>query len=231
VEEKDVLGEEGWYFEHLAARCIQSLENRNIKGYYFQNRAETREYILNTISPEAIVGLGDSVTLHQIGIIEAMHERGQRIISPFWKEEGGKAIFPRTRKEAVNKGREALFSDFFLSGINAITLEGEIVNTDGLGNRLAGMIFGPRRVIMVAGVNKIVKDKKEAFERIKRVAAPLDARRHYMKHGMENVPPCTHTGECVDCRQSSRFCCFTLIIEYQTHPRIEVILVGEDMGL
>ena len=99
-----------------------------------------------------------------------------------------------------------------------------------MGNRLAGIVFGPRKVILVAGVNKIVKDIEEAIERVGKVAAPLNARRHQIKHSFENVPPCAQTGECVDCH-SARICCFTLIIEHQMRPRIEVILIGERLGL
>ena len=235
IEEKDISQEEKWYLEKLGLRCIKGLDRRNIPGSYFPSPEEAREHLLTNIPPEATVGFSDSVTLHQVGIQRALQDMGQKIISPFWKEE--KSYHPDTLREIVQVGREALFADYFLAGINAITLDGQIVNTDGLGNRLAGMMFGPRRVILVAGLNKIVENLDAAMDRIKKVAAPLNAHRHELKHGM-GAPPCAQTGECVDCRSANRICNFTLIIEHQHHPaqagrspRIEVVLVGETLGL
>jgi len=228
IEEKDVSEEERWHFERLALQCLKGLKKRNLMGYYFTSRNEAKGHVLRTIPSDATIGFGDSVTLYQIGVIEALQDRGQKIISAYWKD--GKVYFPSTKKEVVRVGREALFADYFLAGINALTLDGEVVNTDGTGNRLAGIIFGPRKVILVAGVNKIVANVEQALGRIKEVAAPLNARRHHVKHGMETTPPCAQIGMCVDCR-SNRMCCFTLIIEHQITPRIEVVLIGERLGL
>ena len=228
IDEKDVSSEERWQFEQLALKCLQNLKKANLNGHYFPTRGEARNYILEAIPMNAVVGFGDSVTLHQIGVLEELEDRGQKIVSPFWKDS--KPHFPPTRREVVQVGREALFADYFLSGINAITLDGKIVNTDGMGNRLAGIMFGPRRVILVAGVNKLVSDVDEAMQRIKKIAAPLNARRHRSKHGVENGSACGRTGECVDCR-NARICCYTLIIEHQNRDRIEVVLVGERLGL
>lgn len=228
IEEKDVSKEERWHFEQLALQCLKGLKKRNLTGYYFPTRNEAKDHVLRTIPTDATIGFGDSVTLHQIGVIEPLQDRGQKIISAYWKDSN--AYFPPTKKEVVRVGREALFADYFLTGINAVTLDGAIVNTDGTGNRLAGIMFGPRRVILVAGVNKIVTNLEQALGRIKEVAAPLNARRHLVKHGMKTTPPCAQTGMCVDCR-SNRMCCFTLIIEHQITPRIEVVLIGERLGL
>ncbi|MFH1087282.1 MAG: lactate utilization protein [Chloroflexota bacterium] len=234
IEERDVSQEERWYAEQAASKCIKGLDRRNIPAAFFPARSEARDYILTEIPPEVIVGFGDSVTLHQVGVHDALQKRGQKIVSPFWRD--GQAHHPETVKELVQTGKAVLSADFFLSGANAITADGRIVNTDGLGNRLAGMMFGPKRVILVAGVNKVVKDLDAAFERIKKVAAPLNSRRHQLKHGMD-APPCAQTGECVDCR-GNRICCFTLIIEHQHRPvqaehrpRIQVVLIGEKLGL
>lgn len=228
LPEKDVSQEENWYHYQIASKCLQGLKRRNITGYYFSNRDESRDHILKTIPPQATVGFGDSVTLHQTGVLEALQGRGQKIISPFWKN--GSSYFPATLRETVQMGKETLFVDYFLAGINSIVVDGRIVNTDGRGNRVAAIIFGPRRVILVAGINKIVANIDEALERVKKVAAPLNARRHLLKHGMENSPPCAQTGECVDC-SGARICGYTLIIEHQLQPRIEVVLIGESLGL
>ena len=229
VSEADLQQEEGWFNEKLAQRCLDALKRNNIPGHYTTGKSEACSQILGMIPPGASIGIGDSATLHQLGIIEELEKRGNcQILSPFGRE--GKDYMPSRTKEMVERGMEALATSFFLTGINAITLDGKIVNTDGVGNRVAGLLFGPKKVIAVAGVNKIVADVEEARERIKRVAAPMNAYRHQIKHGLES-PPCAFTGVCTDCHQPQRNCCYTVIVEFQRHPRIEVILVGERLGL
>jgi len=132
--------------------------------------------------------------------------------------------------------RETFFADIFVTGTNAITLDGKLVSTDGLGNRVSAMIFGPKKVILVAGVNKIVNDVDEALRRIHEVAAPLNARRHYLKHHQPELGdlPCVRTGSCVDCSHGWRICRYTVIIEgtmAREKGRINVVLVGEELGL
>jgi len=123
-----------------------------------------------------------------------------------------------------------------LTGTNAITLDGKLVNIDGVGNRVAAMIFGPKKVIVVAGINKIVSDVNEALERIRGFAAPMNAKRHYLKHQQPELGdlPCVQTGSCVDCRHDWRICNYTVIIEgamIGQKGRINVVLVGEELGL
>jgi len=238
--------EEAWVKENSeksALKCLKALKKNNFNGYYFSNRNEALEHMLGSIPPDASVGFGDSETVQQIGLPWALHERGQKLISPFWEDDPRTYVFPRTEK-ARKATMDALFADYFVAGINAITLDGKILNTDAGGNRVAGIVFGPRRVILAAGTNKIVNNVEEAIERIKKVAAPLNARRH-MEHGIGNLirsipvtsgakrpsgPPCALTGECFDC-DTCLICCYTVILEHQLYPRIEVILVGEKLGL
>ena len=215
--------------EKSALKCIEALKKNNLNGYYFSNQKEALEHILATIPPAATVGFGDSETVYQIGLPGALHNRGQKLISPFWTDDPTTYVLPGAR-EALKVGKDALLTDFFIAGINAITVDGKILNTDAFGNRLAGIIFGPRKVILVAGTNKIVTNVEEAVERIRKVASPLNALRHRVEHGMETDLPCAESGECFDC-DSCRACCFTLIIEQQLYPRIEVVLIGEKLGL
>jgi hypothetical protein len=131
--------------------------------------------------------------------------------------------------------RKAFTADVFLAGTNAVTLDGKLVNTDGLGNRVAPMIFGPKKVILAAGVNKIVNDVDEARKRIRDICAPLDVKRYILKHGQTeyDVLPCAKTGLCTDCKNDLRFCCYTVIIEAAAiteHGRINVVLIGEELG-
>jgi len=218
-----------WYGEMQAQRTVQALKKNNFDGYYFSNRNEALEHMLGSIPPDASVGFGDSETVQQIGLPWALHGRGQKLISPFWTDDPNTYVLPGAR-EALRIGKDALSTDFFIAGINAITIDGKILNTDAFGNRLAGIIFGPRKVILVAGTNKLVNNVEEAIERIRKVASPLNAYRHRVEHGMETDLPCALTGECVDCDSCSA-CCFTLIIEQQLYPRIEVVLIGEKLGL
>ncbi len=123
-----------------------------------------------------------------------------------------------------------------LSAISAITLDGRLVSIDGNGNRVAAMIYGPRKVICVVGVNKIVKDVDEALERIHHYAAPINNKRHYLNnHVPEFIDlPCVKTGTCVDCKHPFRVCNYTMIIEGampQHRGRINVVLVGEELGI
>ena len=215
--------------EESALKCLKALKRNNLNGHYFSNQKEALEHILANIPPDVTVGFGDSETVYQIGLPGALHDRGHKLISPFWTDDPHTYVLPGAKK-ALQVGRDALFADFFIAGINAITLDGKILNTDAFGNRLAGIIFGPRKVILVAGTNKIVTNVEEAIERIRKVASPLNALRHRVEHGMESGLPCALTGECVDC-DSCGACCFTLIIEQQLYARIEVVLIGEKLGL
>jgi len=132
--------------------------------------------------------------------------------------------------------RQAFLADIFLTGTNAITLDGKLVNVDGNGNRVAPAIFGPDKVIVVAGVNKIVRNVDEAIKRINEIAAPLNARRHFVKHQRAEFGtlPCVRTGTCVDCAHELRICRYTVIIagtSTRDKGRINVVLVGEELGL
>ena len=132
--------------------------------------------------------------------------------------------------------REAFSADIFLTSTNAITLDGRLVSIDGHGNRVSAMVFGPRKVIVVAGANKIVKDVDEALMRIHNFATPLNAMRHYLKHDMKEGGelPCVKGGSCVDCFHSERPCRYTVIIEgsgIMDPGRFEVVLVGEELGI
>ena len=227
--EADIQQEEDWFNEKLAQRCLNALKRNNIPGYYAPDRSQALTQVLDMIPSGVAIGVGDSVTLRQVGLIEELEKRGShQIFNPFRKE--GEDYIPATMREMVGKGMKALSVDFFLSGLNAVTLDGKIVNTDGEGNRVAGFLFGPRKVIAIAGINKIVANLDEALERIKRTAAPINAYRHLIKHGME-APPCAVTGVCVDCHHPKRICCYTVIVEFQRRPRIEVVIVGEKLGI
>ena len=227
--ETDMSREETWFKEKLAQRCLAAMEKHNIPGHYSPDRSQALHKILEMIPAEVTIGAGDSVTLSQIGILDELEKRGNhQIFNPFRKD--GEDCMPASFRDLVETGKQALATDFFLTGLNAITMDGKIVNTDRTGNRAGGLIFGPRKVIAVAGINKIVANLEEALERVKEVAAPVNAYRHHIKHDME-APPCAITGICVDCRHPRRICCYTVIVEYQITQRIELVIVGEELGI
>ncbi len=226
--------EREWLSETRAQIAAENLKKKHINALYVPTRTEALSAILGMIPDGATVVRGDSITLEQIGVISALIKRGQnRIVDPFEKDTSGRFLYKP--EQAINMYRKAFTADVFLAGTNAVTLDGKLVNTDGLGNRVAPMIFGPKKVILAAGVNKIVNDVDEARKRIRDICAPLDVKRYILKHGQTeyDVLPCAKTGLCTDCRNDLRFCCYTVIIEAAAiteHGRINVVLIGEELG-
>jgi hypothetical protein len=173
--------------------------------------------VLKMIPRGASVGLGGSRTLQEIGLLDALRAGDYEVYDQY--DPG----LPKS--EAMELRKKGTHAEFFLSGSNAVTEDGKIVNTDGLGNRLAGMCFGPDRVIIVAGRNKIVGDLAAAMDRIRNYAAPINARRF----GAD--VPCVKDTFCSDCDSPDRICSLTLVIEKQRiKGRMKVILVNEDLG-
>ena len=228
MAEADISREENWYYAKLAQRCLEALARNNIPGNYFPNTELACAKIMELIPVDATVGFGDSVTLYQAGVIAELEKRRTNVLlHPFYHE--GVVLYPESRRDIVKKGKGILDTDYYLTGSNAITMDGKLVNTDGLGNRIAGLIFGPRRVIVVAGINKIVTNLEQALERIKTIAAPLNAYRHQLKHGLPPTP-CAVSGICKDCHSPRRICNYTVIVEYQPSQRIQVVLIGQKLG-
>jgi hypothetical protein len=161
--------------------------------------------------------VGGSLTVRELGILEKLEAEGHTLYN-HWK--------PGLSKENILEIRKSqMTSDLFLSSANAITLNGELVNIDGIGNRVNSTNFGPGKVILVVGYNKIVEDVQEAIKRIKNVAAPLNARR------LNIDVPCAKAGKCVDCNSPNRIC--RVIVIHERKPSLTdilIILVGEELG-
>jgi hypothetical protein len=204
---------------------LETLQKNNIPAFYVRDAKEAFAKVMSMIPEGCNVGLGDSLTLKQIGVIDAL-EKGNYAFFDSWREG-------LTMEERMELKRRSLVSDVFVTGTNALTLDGKIVNVDALGNRTAAMLFGPRKVIIVVGVNKIVANLEEALQRIRAIAAPRNVKQ---KPHMIPPPPCGITGECGDCSGPWRICCKTVIIERQLDndrfkPLITVVIVGEELGL
>jgi hypothetical protein len=207
--------------------CLASLHSRHINGIFAENSEDARQKILKLIPQEAVVGIGDSTTIRQIGIPKILRERGIKILDAFEpKDKESHEYHQRLVKEAT-------VCDVFLTGTNAITRDGRLVNVDAAGNRVAGMFWGHPISIIVVGRNKIVKGLEEAFDRIRYIIAPNHIRiRSVELGGREFKTPCVTTGECNDCRATDRACnIFTIIEGKPFRTTLNVIIVNEDLGL
>lgn len=235
MDEIDLSQELKWFYEQRAKITVNNLQKKNINAKYVSNAQEALATVMEMIPAGATVARGDSITVDQLGIIPELRKRKQNvIIDPMARDADGLYIVPEIERRKIAK--ETFSADIFLVGTSAVTLDGKLVNIDGWGNRVAAMIFGPDKVIVVAGMNKVVKDVNEALERIHSYAAPMNAKRHHLKHQSEDLGdlPCARTGICIDCNHDWRICRYTVIIEgtmIREKGRINVVLIGEELGI
>src|SRR4030042_4523344 len=214
---------------------ITNFKEKNISVQYFKNRELATSHILKMIPQEVTVARGDSLTVDQIGLMNIIEKRNKnRIIDPFTRDKKGHWIFTAEERERME--RESFSSDIYITGTNALTVEGQLVNIDGHGNRVSAMIFGPLKVIIIVGVNKIVQNLEEAIVRLKKICAPQNASRHYFEHQFEEYGslPCVKSGHCTDCFHEHRICHYTVIIDgcrKQERKRINVVLIDEELEL
>jgi len=209
-----------WYKGLQVSKTISALKKNGFDAEYYENREEVISRIMGLVPADADVGLGGSVTLRQLGRPDLLRDWGREVADHWAARERG-----ATPEEDMELRRRHINSDVFITSTNALTETGELVNIDGGGQRVAAMIFGPGRVIVVAGVNKIVRDVDEALWRARNVASPMNAKRLRLK------TPCAETGECSDCDSPHRICNATTIIHRKPRrAEITVILIGEDLG-
>lgn len=206
------------YNEKVARKIIVELEKRKMAGSFSPSIHQARAEVIGMIPEGSSVFRCGSTSLVEMGLWETVRLiPGVTLIDPYRPE--------LTREEGLDQRRLGLLADIMICSTNAITLDGILVNLDGMGNRIAAMTFGPRKVILVVGMNKVAPDLDTALKRVKHHAAPLNSIRL-------NLPnPCTETGLCSDCRTPSRICNMWSIIEGQAvKDRIHVKLVGESIG-
>ena len=245
MDETDIQVESESFYRQKAEQAITNFQRKRLHAEYVPDRQAALSRILELIPPNASIGKGDSVTLNQIGIMTALKKSGgHQIFDP--QDRGEEGTRMSRGEDRLEIQRHALLADVFLSGANAITIDGKVVCTDGNGNRVAALIFGPKKVIIVAGVNKIVTNLDEAFKRIHEVACPINARRHVVKHHAPELyleKPCVKLGKCTDCTHVARECIYTVLIEAAKSPeisgqmysqehlsRVNIIIVGEILG-
>lgn len=201
--------------ELLAQKMIRELESRNMEAYYAVSKEEALQKALELIPEGSSVTWGGSMSIQEIGLIKALHEGNYEV----YDREQAKT--PEEKHEIALKAFDA---DFFLASANAISEDGVIVNIDGRANRVAAIAFGPRNVLMIVGMNKVVKTEMDAMVRAKEIAAPINAQRF-------EKTPCAVTGSCSLCKSPGCICCQTMITRFSLEPkRIKVILVNDNLG-
>ncbi|MHC1685451.1 MAG: lactate utilization protein [Clostridiaceae bacterium] len=198
-------------------RTLKSLESNNMNGYFVENEEEAIKVIGNILKPGDTVGVGGSMTLIDAGIIEFLRTENYDYLDRYAENI--------TREELKEIYRKSFFADGYITSTNALTEDGALYNVDGNGNRVAAMIYGPDKVIVVCGINKIVKDVEEAIKRNREMAAPANAKR------LDRNTPCTKVGYCMDCKSEERICsAYTLIKRQGVKGRISVIIVNKSLG-
>lgn len=208
-----------WHHGQRCAKAVEALGRNGITAVYCETARQASDYIVREAEDAHTVGFGGSLSVSGLGVIEQMQEEGKVLLI-----HGAPGL---SREERYDVMRRQLTCDLFLTGTNALTLDGSLVNIDATGNRVAAMFFGPRKVIVVAGRNKIVDGGvSEAMVRVKQWASPPNARR------LDFNTPCASTGFCSDCSSPDRICRVTTIIDHK--PRmtdLRVLVVNEELGL
>jgi len=207
------------YFRKMVSDILDTLKKKGYDAHFFETPVEAKQFILNQIDQGETVGIGGSVTLREyLKIVEEIRKRGNTVYD-HWEAYDD----PVRRLELARKHREV---DVFLSGINAFTSDGVLVNLDGGGNRVASLCSGPKKVIAVTGMNKLVNSLDLAIDRVRNRAAVLNAMRLRVK------TPCVETGNCSDCNSSQRICSALLILlqKPKNIRHFVFIMINEEMG-
>jgi hypothetical protein len=208
-----------WAFEQKSRKAVEALRKNGFTAELFPTRAEAAEYIVREAGSASSVGFGGSLSIAEMDLIERLRTAGKELLIH--------GVPGLSLEERVAIMRRQLTCDLFLAGTNALTLSGCLVNIDATGNRVGSMLFGPKKVIVVAGRNKLVDgDVAEAMRRVKRDSSPPNAKRLSFK------TPCATTGFCSDCNSPDRICRVTTVIDRK--PRLtdlHVLVVNEDLGL
>ena len=196
----------------------ENLKKRHFDAYYCSTREEAVAKVLELIPMEDVVSWGGTLTVDELGIKQLLAERGQKVLDRDTAKDMG---------ERMAIMRAGLTCDTFLTSSNAITQQGELFNIDGNGNRVAAMCFGPKSVVIVAGMNKVVKDMDEAYSRVRNYTSPAVVQRFPAAK-----TPCNANGLCADCKGSDSCCCYMVETRLcRPAGKIKVVLVGEDLGL
>lgn len=204
------------YYNKRGEVLVKNLRSRHYEAYYCETKAEALDKALELIPRGATVGWGGAMSAKQIGLLDAMNAGDYNAI------DRDKTSTPEERKKAM---KSCLLADVFITGANALSLDGQMVNIDGVGNRVAAIVYGPESILVIAGMNKVMDTLEAAVIRARTIAAPMNKQR------FPQQTPCEVTGTCGDCK-SEGCICNQILITRNSKPagRIKVILVGEDLG-
>jgi len=204
------------YYKITAEGIIKNMQKRNFSACYVDTKEQAAEKVLSLIKDGSTVSWGGSMTLQEIGLIPMLEKNTHLILLDRSKI---------AREKVEDLYRQVFSCDYYLMSSNAITLDGKLVNIDAIGNRVAALIYGPKQVILVVGMNKVAANEQEAIRRIENVSSPQNAIR------LNKNTPCAHTGMCHDCLAPDCICMQTVITRNSRDKgRIQVILVGENLG-
>ena len=207
---------QAYYFKR-GELLVKNLRSRHYEAYFCKSREEALEKALELIPKGASVGWGGAMSAEQIGLLDEIRNGDYRAL------DRDTAANPEERKKIM---RKCLLADVFITGANAISLDGQMVNIDGNGNRVAAIVYGPESILVIAGMNKVMDTLEAAMVRARTIAAPMNKQR------FPHQTPCEITGTCADCK-SEGCICNQILITRNSKPagRIKVILVGEELGL
>ena len=205
------------YYAKRGALLVKNLESRHFEAYYCPTRQEALAKALELIPEGASVGWGGALSAQQIGLPDALNAGNYHAI------DRDKCATVEERQQAA---KESMFADVFITGANGLSLDGQMVNIDGTGNRVGAIVYGPKTVLVIAGMNKVEDTLEEAIRRARTVAAPMNKQRFL------GGTPCSVTGSCADCKSEGCICNQILITRHcRPVGRIKFILVGEDLGM
>ena len=205
------------HYEILAGKIIEKLSLRNMEGYYVPTKEEALALVKEKFLVKGVsVAWGGSMTLEETGVMDYLKESECIVYD---------RMSPKTtEEEKVMKGN-IINADYFLMSTNAITLDGELVNIDGRANRVSFLCYGPEKVLVLAGMNKVVSNVQEGIDRVRNIASPPNALR------LNRQTPCAATGRCGDCLSRDCICSQIVVTRHSTVPkRIQVVLIGEELG-
>jgi len=206
-----------WHNETIGQRAVEALTKNGFNAIYFPYKEEASDYISQLIPFKCSVGVAGSATTKSLGILEELKAKGNKIL------DHNDPTLSQEEKMQVRIDQQTC--DLFLTSSNAVTLDGKLVNMDGIGNRVAAMTFGPKKVLIVVGVNKIVSNLDLALDRIQTIASPINNKR------LNQPNPCVKTGVCVDCQSPTRICnILTVLYRKPFLTDITVVIIGEDLG-
>lgn len=211
------MDNKNWHKNTVIQETISNLESNNMRGFHIKSLEELHKKIKELVAEGSIVSVGGSMTLFETKVIDLLREENYTFLDRY--------------KEGLNYDdikkiyRESFSADAYFTSTNAITRKGELYNVDGMGNRVAAMVYGPDQVIVVCGYNKIVDDINAATMRNRNISAPINAKR------LNRKTPCAETGYCMDCKSPDRICAEYVVIKRQMiKDRITVLILDDSYG-